>query len=96
MTEQENIRYRLAEVGRRLDDLREDMDEKHLAVMGELTKVSAANAELLALFNGGKAALGFIRGAGKITITFSVFVAALGAIWLSFKAFLAVLFAVPK
>jgi len=86
MTEQENIRYRLAEVERRLDDLREDMDEKHREVMSALSESNASNAELLTLFNGGKAALGFVRAAGKITIAFSAFMAALGAVWVILKA----------
>jgi hypothetical protein len=82
----DNVRFRLAEMERRLDDLREDMDEKHREVMNALSESNASNAELLNLFNGGKAALSFVRGVGKVTIAFSAFMAALGAVWVIMKA----------
>ena len=96
MNDTENMQFQLNELWRSVDDLRDDMNAKHDAVMAELTKANKANEELLSLFNGGKTVLGFVRAAGKVTIAFSVFVAAIGACWLAIKAFLSFIFMMPK
>lgn len=81
MTADENTRFRLSEIERRLDEASDDRS----AQTEKIKEVAASIAELLELFNSAKSVVHFVTFIGKFSIACGAVVAAIGVLWLAFK-----------